>query len=301
MDNLEQEDYEEDEYSDASGSDGGGEGGKWGAQALKDYDVHLSALKAARLDELVVVGMTGDFAEGVLDDFLDVLPAVKTKVLRFQRSSVQLSDFPLGRPLKHVSTLITLGDPNLDTDTLLGSTPPLFPSLETLIADVKQLGSLEVVDSFPQLAKKLKALALGGEGGNDSAEEIPQFLSKCRKLEHLFLDSSKLDLDLVLISLRSIKTLRFGTHAPMSLLEFAMLFTNPKTPLRNLQRLTVRDDSPFAALRGDGEEAVAARAWWKKVGWESSRLQVGILPARNSDGREKKGAAEDLTVWRPLD
>lgn len=130
---------------------------------------------------------------------------------------------------------------------------------------------------------------------------MAEFLSKCRKLEHLFIDISNLDLDLVLPSLHSIETLRFGTHAPMPLLEFAMLFTNPKSPLRSLQRLTVRADSPFAALGGDGEDAVAARDWWKKVGWESSRLQVVLLPASSGGGQKKRRVEEDLALWKPLD
>lgn len=74
-----EEDYDEDEYSDASDSDGGG-GSRWGAQALKDYAVHLSALEAARLDELIVVGMNSELAEGVLDDFLAVLPNVQSEL-----------------------------------------------------------------------------------------------------------------------------------------------------------------------------------------------------------------------------
>jgi hypothetical protein len=108
MDNMDDEDYEEDE--DASGSDGGSGGGRWGGQALKDYAVHLSALKVARLDELIVVGMNSEFAESVLDDFFGILPAMKSelggsratfgapplhpslaKVLRFQNSSVRFS------------------------------------------------------------------------------------------------------------------------------------------------------------------------------------------------------------------
>lgn len=158
-----------------------------------------------------------------------------------------------------------------------------------------------MVDSYRQLAKKLKAVALGGSAGEDSVRQIPHLFKKCRKLEHLFIDTSSLDLDLTLPSLRSIKPLRFGAHSPVSLLVFAMLFTNPESPLRDLQRLVVRADSPFAALNGNGAEAVAARDWWKQVGWEASQLQVVVLPALSGTGAGRRSAEEKLTLWRPLD